>query len=114
MSITRRFLSFLVALVFVFPGLVAWGQAYTSIVVFGDSLCDNGNDATLSAAKNTVNAQVPGPASDYTLGRFTDGTDTVPAAHNYLGLWVEQLAGSLPARPSIVNSLAGGTNYAYG
>ena len=36
-----------------------------------------------------------GPASGYTAGRFTDGTDTVPAAHNYNGVWVEQLAALL-------------------
>src|ERR1700743_3868042 len=67
MLIARRFLFVLAAVLFVFPGLVALGQAYTSIVVFGDSLCDTGNDAMLSAAKNTINGQVPGPASDYTV-----------------------------------------------
>lgn len=114
MLMTRRLLSLLVAILFVFPGLVALGQAYTSIVVFGDSLCDTGNDAALSRAANTVNAQVPGPATDYTLGRFTDGTDTVPAEHNYSGIWLEQLGSMLPAAPFVANSLAGGTNYAYG
>ncbi len=90
------------------------GPAYTSIVIFGDSLCDTGNDATLSAALYTTAAQVPGPASGYTNGRFTDGLDTLPAARNYLGVWVEQLAAKLAAHPTILNSLAGGTNYAYG
>jgi phospholipase/lecithinase/hemolysin len=89
-------------------------QSYKSIVVFGDSLCDTGNDATISKNLYTVNAQVPGPATGYTDGRFTDGTDTVPAAHNYNGIWIEQLAGMLAAKPTIKNSLAGGTNYAYG
>jgi phospholipase/lecithinase/hemolysin len=114
MLITRRFLFVLAAVLFVLPGVAAQGQAYTSIVVFGDSLCDTGNDAALSKAKNTVNAQVPGPASDYTLGRFTDGTDTVPAEHNYSGIWLEQLASMMPNHPAVANSLAGGTNYAYG
>ena len=114
MLITRRFLFVLAAVLFVFPGLVALGQAYTSIVVFGDSLSDTGNDAAVSRATNTVNAQVPGPASNYTLGRFTDGTDTVPAEHNYSGIWLEQLASMMPNHPSVANSLAGGTDYAYG
>jgi outer membrane lipase/esterase len=114
MSRTRRILIVLTAVLYLFPGVFACGQAYTSVVVFGDSLSDTGNDATLSAAKYTVNGQVPGPATDYTNGRFTDGTDTVPAAHNYNGVWVEQLATMLAAHPPVTNSLAGGTNYAYG
>jgi len=114
MSKTRPFLSVLIAVLFVFPGIVALGQTYTSIVVFGDSLSDDGNDAILSAAKNTINAQVPGPASNYTASRFTDGMDTVPAARGYAGVWLEQLAASLPGRPEPPNSLSGGTNYAYG
>jgi phospholipase/lecithinase/hemolysin len=89
-------------------------QSYNSIVVFGDSLSDTGNDAAVSKSLYTVNAQVPGPATGYTDGRFTDGTDTVPAAHNYNGVWIEQLAAMLAAKPTVKNSLAGGTNYAYG
>ena len=114
MSHSRRILIVLSAVFYLFPAVFACAQAYTSIVVFGDSLSDTGNDAALSAARNTVNAQVPGPATDYTLGRFTDGTDTFPAAHNYTGNWVDQLAALFPAHPAVVNSLAGGTNYAYG
>ena len=87
---------------------------YTSIVIFGDSLSDTGNDAAVSSAKYTVNAQVPGPASGYTNGRFTDGLDTLPAARNYTGVWIEQLAAKLTAHPVVLNSLAGGSNYAYG
>jgi phospholipase/lecithinase/hemolysin len=114
MTVSRRGLILLFALLYLSPGLYACAQAYTSVVIFGDSLCDTGNDATLSAALYTVNAQVPGPATGYTNGRFTDGTDTVPAAHNYNGVWIEQLAALLPAKPVIKNSLAGGTNYSYG
>jgi outer membrane lipase/esterase len=92
----------------------ASSPAYTSIVVFGDSLSDTGNDALLSSSLYGVSAQVPGPATGYTNGRFTDGTDTVPATRNYNGVWVEQLAAKLTAHPVVMNSLAGGTNYAYG
>ncbi len=93
---------------------LAFAQAYTSIVVFGDSLSDVGNDAALSRAKYTFSAQVPGPATGYTDGRFTDGTDTLPAAHNYTGVWIEQLAAQLAAKPAVTSSLSGGRNYAYG
>jgi phospholipase/lecithinase/hemolysin len=87
-------------------------QQYTKIVVFGDSLSDTGNDAVLSFLQFHV--PIPGPAADYTFGRFTDGPDTLPPAMNYFGVWVEQLAAALPSHPMVVASLEGGTNYAYG
>ncbi|MGI4758056.1 MAG: SGNH/GDSL hydrolase family protein [Janthinobacterium lividum] len=93
---------------------VAWSQAYTSIVVFGDSLSDVGNDAALSYKQYGFSAQVPGPLTGYTSGRFTDGTDTVPAARNYNGVWIEQLAAQLTAHPPVTSSYSGGRNYAYG
>ena len=111
---SRRLTSILAAGLLLFAAIAANAQAYTSIVIFGDSLSDTGNDATLSAAAYTVNAQVPGPATGYNNGRFTDGLDTSPAARSYTGVWVEQLAAQLAAKPAIKNSLAGGTDFAYG
>ncbi len=87
-------------------------QTYNSIVVFGDSLSDSGNNAKLTETKYGI--RVPGPVADYTDGRFTDGIDTFPFALNYQGVWVEQLAAMLPSSPTIKNSLDGGTDYAYG
>ncbi len=94
-----------------------WPRPYSdsTIVVFGDSLSDTGNFLHLSEAKYGI--PVPGPLlplEDYTLGRFTDGPDTTPAAQKYFGVWIEQLAASLPGRPLVFNSLDGGTDYAYG
>jgi outer membrane lipase/esterase len=106
----RFTLAFLVT--FTFTALLAHAQNYTSIVIFGDSLSDTGNVAHLTQAKYGV--RVPSPVANYTDGRFTDGTYTVPAAHNYFGVWVEQLAALLPAHPAIRDSLDGGTDYAYG
>jgi phospholipase/lecithinase/hemolysin len=114
MPYKRRLLTTLFAFICIFPGIFAHSQAYTSIVIFGDSLTDVGNDATVSKSIYGASAQVPGPASGYTNGRFTDGSDTSPAAHNYMGVWAEQLAAMLPAHPTVLNSLAGGTDYAYG
>jgi phospholipase/lecithinase/hemolysin len=85
---------------------------YTKIVVFGDSLSDTGNVAHLTEAK--YGFRIPGPVGDYTDGRFTDGYDTLPPALKYFGIWVEQLAASLPSKPEVKNSLDGGTDYAYG
>ncbi len=94
--------------------LTAFAQAqnYTSIVVFGDSLSDVGNVTDLTLAKYGI--PFPSPVGDYTFGRFTDGFDTAPAARNYRGVWVEQLAAMLPAHPVLAPSLSGGTDYAYG
>src|SRR3984893_10989036 len=100
------------ALIFTFTAVLAHAQDYTSIVVFGDSLSDTGNVAHLTQDKYGV--RIPGPLADYTDGRFTDGGDTLPAAQKYFGVWVEQLAATLPSKPIITNSLDGGTNYAYG
>jgi phospholipase/lecithinase/hemolysin len=102
----------LLALLLTFTAVLAHAQNYTSIVVFGDSLSDTGNVADLTQAKYGV--RIPGPYADYTDGRFTDGDDTIPAAQKYFGVWIEQLAAMLPAKPIISNSLNGGTDYAYG
>ena len=102
----------LAALLVISIASLARAQNYTSIVIFGDSLSDTGNVADLTQAKYGI--RVPGPIADYTDGRFTDGTDTVPAAHNFFGVWVEQLAAMLPSKPVIKASLDGGTDYAYG
>ena len=108
----RRLPRLFAALLVIFIAVLARAQNYTSIVIFGDSLSDTGNVANLTQAKYGV--RVPSPIADYTDGRFTDGTDTVPAAHNFFGVWVEQLAAMLPAKPVIKASLDGGTDYAYG
>ncbi len=90
----------------------AHAQNYTSIVVFGDSLSDTGNVTDLTLAKYGV--PIPSPYANYTYGRFTDGFDTAPAARNYRGVWIEQLAAMLPTHPVVKASLNGGTDYAYG
>src|SRR3984957_1955086 len=108
----RRLSALFAAVIFTFPAAVAHAQDYTSIVIFGDSLSDTGNVAHLTQDKYGV--RIPGPLADYTDGRFTDGDDTLPTAQKYFGVWVEQLAATLPSKPIITNSLDGGTNYAYG
>ena len=102
----------LFTLLLAFTAVSAYAQDYTSIVIFGDSLSDTGNVAHLTYDKYGV--RVPGPYADYTDGRFTDGDDTIPAAQKYFGLWIEQYAAMLPSKPIILDSLDGGTNYAYG
>ena len=111
MASVRRILTCILVL---FCASLAHAQAYTSIVVIGDSLSDTGNDTHVSTAAYTAAAAVPAPASDYTQGSFTDGSDTLPPATLYKGVWIAQLAAALAAKPPVVDSLDGGTNYAYG
>ncbi len=114
MRIARRPLLILTFTLLLFRCTVALADTkdYTSIVVFGDSLSDTGNVAHLTQVKYGV--RIPGPIADYTDGRFTDGDDTLPAARKYFGVWIEQFAAMLPSKPIILNSLDGGTDYAYG
>lgn len=67
----------------------------SSLIVFGDSLCDGGNAYALRG-----DAAFPCPP--HWRGRRCDGP-----------VWVEQLAERL-GLPPLLHSLAGGTNHAYG
>jgi phospholipase/lecithinase/hemolysin len=78
---------------------------FTQFVVFGDSLSDNGN------AFIGTNGSTPAPPL-YTVGRFTDGPDTIPAG-TAGGVWHEDLSGLL-GEPVSTPFLAGGTNFAVG
>lgn len=108
----QRSLHLTALLLFLVSAAALHAQQYTSIVIFGDSLSDTGNLAATTYADCGI--PLPGPAIDYTLGRATDGLDTIPAARLFTGVWVEQLAELLPTRPVIVPSSLGGTNYAFG
>ena len=94
---------------------------FSQIIVFGDSLSDVGNDADLSDSQYGI--RFPGPDAytasgdssvDYTDGRFTDGSDTDPAATLYSGVWHEQLAKLFLNLPVATASLDGGVDYAFG
>jgi phospholipase/lecithinase/hemolysin len=121
-SIRHRLLRVFPVLLVVLAAMAAQAQQYTKIVIFGDSLSDTGNDKTVFLG--TYGFPFPSPyfltaegiqyTGLYTDGRFTDGLDTFPPAGQHLGVWVEQLAGALPAHPAVMPSLLGGTNYAYG
>lgn len=74
----------------------------TQLVVFGDSLSDNGNAAI------ALGGTLPG---NYAPNAFTDGPATTPATSGPFGLWIDQFA----ARVGVADPqpfLAGGTNFA--
>src|SRR5438045_4821889 len=88
--------------------------AFSSIVLFGDSLSDSGNDRARTNSKSGGLVDYPSHTFNYDNGRFTNDNATDPASNTYLGVWHEQLArtflGLLPA----TFSLGGGVDYAFG
>jgi uncharacterized protein (TIGR03437 family) len=80
---------------------------FTQMVVFGDSLSDNGNSYYGSSLEGDP---TPGPPL-YATGEYTDGANSVPSTTSPLGLWIEQLAPFLNV-PAPVPYVKGGLNYA--
>jgi len=103
---------FVVSVFLTLPFLVnTQALAFTQIVVFGDSLSDDGNIA--HRARDLVGFSYPSSNFNYSDYRFTDDTNTSPAANLYTGTWHEQLAKILNLAKA-TNSLDGGTDYAFG
>ncbi|HEX4165202.1 MAG TPA: SGNH/GDSL hydrolase family protein [Bryobacteraceae bacterium] len=111
---TRRIKRFaVIASLLFFPLYAASASSVNQLVVFGDSLSDNGNAYLASAGAF--------PGANYGLYTFagtalttsfyTDGPNTTPKAAGPQGLWVDQLAAKLNV-PDPLPYLAGGTNYA--
>ena len=87
--------------------------AFSQIIVFGDSLSDDGN------IRHRLEDQFPPisyPGGDYNYsdGRFTNSSDTDPSSGTYTGTWHEQLARDFLSLSAATNSLDGGTDYAFG
>ena len=68
----------------------AQAPAFTQVIVFGDSLSDDGNIA--HRARDLIGFSYPSSNFNYSDYRFTGGTNTSPAANLYVGTWHEQLA----------------------
>ncbi len=104
---------FIVGIFLALPFLVnTQALAFTQVIVFGDSLSDDGNVA--HRVRDTVGFSYPSSNFNYSDYRFTDDTNTSPAANLYTGTWHEQLAKTFLSLPVATNSLDGGTNYAFG
>ncbi len=88
----KKFQTFCTAIVFL--GIQIWTSCQADLVVFGDSLSDQGNFYLA-----TGGALPPSPL--YSSGRFSNGP-----------LWIERLASALD-EPTALPSLIGGTNYAF-
>ena len=104
---------FVVSVFLTLPFLVnTQALAFTQVVVFGDSLSDDGNIA--HRARDLVGFSYPSSNFNYSDYRFTDDTNTAPAANLYIGTWHEQLAKTFLSLAMATNSLDGGTDYAFG
>lgn len=87
-----------------FASQLAQALPYSSLVVFGDSLADSGNNAAaLGADRSPTPIASPAfiPTLPYLSNRYSNGP-----------VWVEQFAAKLGLKAE--PSLLGGTNYAFG
>lgn len=92
--------------------LLAATPVFTQIVVFGDSLSDNGNVG--HRTESDYGIAYPSGNFNYSDSRFTNSSDTDPASTLYAGVWHEQLATTFLSLPPATDSLDGGFNYAFG
>jgi phospholipase/lecithinase/hemolysin len=103
-------------ILFILAGGALQAQApiFTQIIVFGDSLSDDGNIA--HRTRDAVGFSYPSsnPEFDYSDYRFTNDFNTDPPSRLYHGVWHEQLAQSFLHLPVATNSLDGGTDFAFG
>jgi len=90
----------------------AQAPVFTQVIVFGDSLSDDGNIA--HRVRDTIGFSYPSSNFNYSDYRFTDDTNTSPAANLYVGTWHEQLEKTFLGLAVAKNSLDGGTDYAFG
>lgn len=93
-------------------GFAQTAPVFSQIVVFGDSLSDDGN--VRHVLEDQYGISYPGGTYNYSDGRFTNSSDTDPSSGTYAGTWHEQLAGTFLGLSAATNSLDGGTNYAFG
>jgi phospholipase/lecithinase/hemolysin len=101
--------------VLVSPAPAVFAQSapvFSQIVVFGDSLSDDGN--VRHRVESDYGVSYPGGDFNYSDGRFTNSSDTNPSSDLYAGTWHEQLAGTFLGLPRATNSLDGGFDYAFG
>jgi outer membrane lipase/esterase len=98
-----RLLPFVAVTAFSLATLPASASIYNSLVVFGDSLSDNGNNAVVigTNAGQTISGNTYVPSQPYGSGVYSNGPVWASNAATQLGVTLQP-------------SLLGGTDYAYG
>jgi phospholipase/lecithinase/hemolysin len=112
LRLISKSVTFVIAVLFAAISFAQTPPTFTKLVVFGDSLSDNGNIA--HRVSDDFPFTYPGGDFDYSDHRFTNSSDTVPSSDRFAGVWHEQLARSFLHLPRATNSLDGGMNYAFG
>src|SRR5450432_548211 len=108
-----RLILFVVALALLPDRIAAQSApAFSKVVVFGDSLSDDGNIKHVVQDKFFIS--YPSLVFDYSDGRFTNSANTFPGSNTYAGTWHEQLAQTFLGLSAASCSLDGGTDYAFG
>jgi phospholipase/lecithinase/hemolysin len=116
-SFRPKFHSLSLVLMAALLGLAAssWAQTapvFSQIVVFGDSLSDDGN--VRHVMEDQYLLSYPGGDFNYSDGRFTNSSDTDPSSDTYAGTWHEQLGLTFLGLSAATNSLDGGADYSFG
>ncbi len=102
-------------LLLTFASGLAQALPYSSLVVFGDSLADSGNNAVVIDTQIAPPGTPPGTLRTPTPIISSAFIPTFPYASNRYSngpVWVEQFAAKLGL--SVLPSVLGGTNYAFG
>ncbi len=102
----------ILALIPMSSGSVQSAPVFSQIVVFGDSLSDDGN--VRHVMEDDYLTSYPGGDFNYSDGRFTNSSDTDPSSDTYAETWHEQLARTFLGMAATTNSLDGGLDYAFG
>lgn len=117
-STLGRFFTAIAAALVLFGVQAARAQApapaFSQIVVFGDSLSDDGNIAQRVFDKFGFRFPSSNPPFDYSDYRFTNSNQTRPSGTQFDGVWHEQLAKDFLHIGKATFSLGGGTDYAFG
>ncbi|MBV9502968.1 MAG: SGNH/GDSL hydrolase family protein [Acidobacteriaceae bacterium] len=85
------------------PGYVVVAGTINQLVVFGDSLSDNGNAAAALASQGKT-------FGNYAANAVTDGPNTMPSTRGPFGLWVDQFStkfGLADPKPFVVDTPTG-------
>jgi phospholipase/lecithinase/hemolysin len=93
-------------------GFAQTAPQFSQVVIFGDSLSDDGN--IRHRVESEYGIPYPGGDFNYSDGRFTNSSDTDPASDKFAGTWHEQLAQTFLGLPVATDSLDGGFDYAFG
>ncbi len=111
-KLVRYFFLGLISLVICGGARAQTAPTFTQIIVFGDSLSDDGNVA--QRVNDAFGFRYPSSNFNYSDYRFTNSNQDTPSGTAFDGVWHEQLARDYLSLAKATYSLGGGTDYAFG